>query len=42
MKLGTRNLILAGLQQIPVDQAETRARLAVYLTLTCPEGAIMK
>ncbi len=42
MTLGTRTLILNNLIQIPADQPEARARVAIYLVLTAPEGAVMK
>lgn len=42
MTLGTRAIILSNLNQIPADQPEARARVAVYLVLTSPEGAVMK
>ena len=42
MTLGTRTLILSNLAQIPADQPEARARVAVYLVMTSPEGAVMK
>ena len=42
MTLGTRTIILANLNQIPADQPEARARVAVYLVMTSPEGAVMK
>ncbi|MBX7209472.1 MAG: DUF1800 family protein [Verrucomicrobiaceae bacterium] len=42
MSLNTRNIILTNLAQIPSDQPEARARVAVYLVMTCAEGAVMK
>lgn len=42
MSLNTRNIILTNLAQIPADQPEARARVAVYLVMTCAEGAVMK
>jgi uncharacterized protein (DUF1800 family) len=42
MQASTRALILSALTQIPVDQAAARVRVAAYLALTCPEGAVMR
>lgn len=42
MSLSTRTIILTNLAQIPADQPEARARVAVYLVMTCAEGAVMK
>lgn len=42
MKATTRALILSVLNQIPADQTAARARVAAYLALTCPEGAVMR
>lgn len=42
MKASTRALILGALNQIPADQTVARARVAAYLALTCPEGAVMR
>lgn len=42
MKKGTRDRVISAINQIPVEQAEARARVAVYLALVCPEGAVMK
>lgn len=42
MKASTRAVILNALNQIPADQPVARARVAAYLALTCPEGAVMR
>lgn len=42
MKASTRSLILNALSQIPADQPVARVRVAAYLVLTSPEGAIMR
>jgi hypothetical protein len=42
MKPSTRGLILGVLGQIPADQTAARVRVAAYLALTCPEGAVMR
>lgn len=42
MKASTRSLILNALNQIPADQPAARVRVAAYLALTCPEGAVMR
>lgn len=42
MSQGARTLIIHAIQQIPAEQAEARARVAVYLTVNCPEGAVMR
>jgi uncharacterized protein (DUF1800 family) len=42
MRPSTRTLILDTLTQIPVEQAAARARIAAYLALVAPEGAVMK
>jgi uncharacterized protein (DUF1800 family) len=42
MKPSTRGLILGVLGQIPADQTAARVRVAAYLSLTCPEGAVMR
>jgi hypothetical protein len=42
MKASTRSHILTALNQIPADQTAARVRVAAYLTLTCPEGAVMR
>jgi uncharacterized protein (DUF1800 family) len=42
MRASTRSLILNTLNQIPADQTAARIRVAAYLALTCPEGAVMR
>ncbi|MDZ4403162.1 DUF1800 family protein [Prosthecobacter sp.] len=42
MKASTRTLILNTLAQIPAYQSAARVRVAAYLALTCPEGAVMR
>lgn len=42
MKASTRTVILNALSQIPADQPAARVRVAAYLALTCPEGAVMR
>ncbi|MBL9132688.1 MAG: DUF1800 family protein [Verrucomicrobiaceae bacterium] len=42
MRASTRALILDALSQIPADQTAARVRVAAYLALTCPEGAVMR
>lgn len=42
MRPSTRTLILDTLAQIPADQTAARARVAAYLALVAPEGAVMK
>lgn len=42
MKPATRSIILNALSQIPADQTTARVRVAAYLALTCPEGAVMR
>ncbi|MGV3663770.1 MAG: DUF1800 family protein [Prosthecobacter sp.] len=42
MKASTRATILSALNQIPAAQTIARARVAAYLALTCPEGAVMR
>jgi hypothetical protein len=42
MKASTRSVILSTLAQIPADQTTARIRVAAYLSLTCPEGAVMR
>jgi uncharacterized protein (DUF1800 family) len=42
MKPTTRAHILAAINQIPTDQITARVRVAAYLALTCPEGAVMR
>lgn len=42
MRPSTRSLILDALQQIPASQTTARARIAAYLAIVAPEGAVMK
>ncbi|HYF34428.1 MAG TPA: DUF1800 family protein, partial [Prosthecobacter sp.] len=42
MRASTRSLVLSAINQIPAGQTTARARVAAYLVMTCPEGAIMK
>jgi uncharacterized protein (DUF1800 family) len=42
MRPSTRTLILDTLAQIPANQTAARARVAAYLALVAPEGAVMK
>lgn len=42
MTASTRSLILNAIQQIPASQPDARARIAAYLTMVAPEGAVMK
>ncbi len=42
MRPSTRTLILNAINQIPADQTASRAQVAAYLCLVCPEGAVMK
>ncbi len=42
MRPGTRTLILNAINQIPAEQTAGRARVAAYLAMTCPEGAVMR
>lgn len=42
MRPDTRSLIIHTLQQIPAAQSTARARIAAYLALVAPEGAVMK
>lgn len=42
MKPSTRSLILNALLQIPAGETEARARVAAYLAIVAPEGAVMK
>ena len=42
MKLETRATILNAINQLPADQKEARARVAVYLVMMSPDGAVMK
>jgi hypothetical protein len=38
----TRGIILNAINQIPADQPTARAKVAVYLAVVSPEGAVMK
>lgn len=38
----TRSIILNAINQIPAEQATARAKVAVYLTVVSPEGAVLK
>jgi uncharacterized protein (DUF1800 family) len=42
MGTSTRAIILNAINQIPADQATARAKVAVYLTVISPEGAVIK
>lgn len=42
MSAATRSIILGAVAQIPASQPEARARVAAYLALVSPEGAVMK
>jgi uncharacterized protein (DUF1800 family) len=42
MSAGTRSIILDAVQQLTPEQTAERVRVATYLALTCPEGAVMK
>lgn len=42
MKPSTRTLIMDAINQIPVAQTAARARVAAYLAIVAPEGAVMK
>ncbi|OYW73173.1 MAG: hypothetical protein B7Z37_22560 [Verrucomicrobia bacterium 12-59-8] len=42
MSATTRAIILNAINQIPADQATARAKVAVYLTIVSPEGAVIK
>ena len=42
MSAGTRDAILAAVQQIPAYDALLRIRLAAYLAAACPEGAVQR
>jgi len=42
MSAGTRSLILNAITQIPAEETAARARVAAYLAMVCPEGAVMK
>ena len=38
----TRAIILNAINQVPADQPTARAKVAVYLTVVSPEGAVTK
>jgi uncharacterized protein (DUF1800 family) len=42
MSAGSRTIILNAIHQIPATQPEARARVAAYLAVVAPEGAVMK
>ncbi|MEM9481354.1 MAG: DUF1800 family protein [Verrucomicrobiota bacterium] len=42
MSATTRNLIKTQVETIPVENADDRVHLAVYLALMCPEGAVQR
>lgn len=42
MSAATRSVILTAIQQLPADQPDARARIAAYLAIVSPEGAVMK
>ncbi|HRJ09344.1 MAG TPA: DUF1800 family protein [Prosthecobacter sp.] len=42
MTRGTRALILQAVNAIPAAETAARARVAAYLALVCPEGAVMR
>jgi uncharacterized protein (DUF1800 family) len=42
MTQSTRTTILNAVQSLPSTQPDARARVAAYLALICPEGAVMK
>jgi len=42
MSAATRSIIVSAVAQIPAGQPEARARVAAYLVLVSPEGAVMK
>ena len=42
MSTGSRTLILNTINEISVTDLDARARVAVYLAVVCPEGAVMK
>ena len=42
MTASTRGIILDAIQQIPASQPDARARIAAYLAMVSPEGAVMK
>jgi uncharacterized protein (DUF1800 family) len=42
MSAGSRTIILSAFNQMTAANPDARARVAVYLALVCPEGAVMK
>jgi uncharacterized protein (DUF1800 family) len=42
MSSGTHDILLAAVQQLPPNEALARVRLAVYLAVTSPDGAIQR
>lgn len=42
MRASTRSIILSNISAIPASDRAARARVAAYLALTAPEGAVMK
>jgi len=42
MRASTRSIILSNINAIPASDRAARARVAAYLALTAPEGAVMK
>ncbi len=42
LQTSTRSLILAAINQLPATRPIDRTRLAIYLTLTAPESAVMR
>ncbi len=42
MGAATRAIIVNAINQIPADQPTARAKVAVYLTVVSPEGAVIK
>lgn len=42
MSAATRSIIINAINQIPAEQTAARARVAAYLVMVSPEGAVMK
>lgn len=42
MSPATRSAVLAAIERIPADRAATRARVAIWLTMCGPEGAVQR
>ena len=42
MSASSRTLIVNAINTVPVTDLEARARVALYLAIVCPEGAVMK